>query len=114
MSSNHDSMEDLACSCTGAHSGAIALQKQVWSWRVLLGVSMTPSKWGDDPLFWAGEPMFEKGHGDSRCLVQCSSRGRFPIIFNHRSFQRLAVFPGIPEVFWKEGSLERMRKVPLK
>ena len=36
------------------------------------------------------------------------------ILFNHRSFQKPAVLPGFPEVFLKEGSLERMGKVPLE
>ena len=30
------------------------------------------------------------------------------IIFNHLSFQKQAVSPGVLMVFWKEGSLERM------
>ena len=42
----------------------------------------------------------------------CLSRGSFPILFNHRSFQEPAVFPGFVEVFQKEGSLERMGKIP--
>ena len=28
--------------------------------------------------------------------------------------KKTGVFPGFPEVFWKEGSLERMGKVPLE
>ena len=36
------------------------------------------------------------------------------ILFNHRSFQKPRVFAGILEVFKKEGSLERMGKVPLE
>ena len=37
------------------------------------------------------------------------------ILFNHRSFQKLAAFFfRFPEVFWKEGSLERMGKVPME
>ena len=37
----------------------------------------------------------------------------FSILFNHRSFQP-AVSPGFWVVFWKEGSLERMWKLPLE
>ena len=36
----------------------------------------------------------------------------FSIIFNHRSSQKLAVFPGFLVAFWKEGSLETMGEVP--
>ena len=37
------------------------------------------------------------------------------IIFNHRSFQKpIAVSPRFSVVFWKEGCLERMGKVPLE
>ena len=35
-------------------------------------------------------------------------------LFSHPSFQKLAVSPGCLAVFWKEGSLERMGKVPLE
>ena len=38
----------------------------------------------------------------------------FSILFNHRSFQKLAVSPGVLIVFWKEGSPERMGKCPLE
>ena len=31
-----------------------------------------------------------------------------------RSFQKPAIFPEFPEVFWKGGSLERMENVPLE
>ena len=38
-------------------------------------------------------------HDTRACLFQ-SSRGRFPILFNHRSFRKpIAVFPGFLEVF---------------
>ena len=46
----------------------------------------------------------------------CKSAGvdSFSILFNHRSVQKPAVFPEFLEVCWKEGSLERMGKVPLE
>ena len=46
----------------------------------------------------------------SRGFIPCP----FCILFNHRSFQKPAVFAGFLEVFWKEGSLKRMGKVPLE
>ena len=36
------------------------------------------------------------------------------ILFNHRSFQKPAVSPGVLMFFWKEVSLERMGKCPLE
>ena len=38
----------------------------------------------------------------------------FSILFNHRSFQKPVVSPGVLTVCWEEGSLERMRKCPLE
>ena len=39
----------------------------------------------------------------------------YPILFNHRSFQKSDPFPWVSkEVFQKEGSLERMGKVALE
>ena len=40
--------------------------------------------------------------------VRNHSRGSFPILCSHRSFQQPAVSPGVLMVFWKEGSLERL------
>ena len=71
---------------------------------------------GEDDEHQANRPRRSKVH----LFTERQRFGRFPgvesfsILLNHRSFQKPAVFPGFLQVFWKEGSLERMGKVAFR
>ena len=54
------------------------------------------------------------GHATQSKKRRDSRVDSLSILFNYRSFQAPAVCSGFPEVFWKEGSLERMGEVPLE